>query len=274
VLQQLFARVNSRVFLGEPLCRRQRWLDIAASYATHVMAAGMELRQTGRLAPLAQWWLPSCAALRRSVREADAMIMAVVRERRAQQQTLGAAYVRPNDALQWTIDQGESDATLAQFQLGFAFTGIHTTTVTMTHLLYDLCLYPEYVDVLRQELRDLLGGCGFSASSDVQKLWKMDSFMKESQRLHPVQGGRRPLPPPSPLLSLPRLNSRQRLLRAGRQRTSASRTARRSWWGSACTSPRARCCATRASTAIPRPSTACASTSCASSRARRTATNT
>lgn len=186
----MVARVSSRVFLGDTLCRDQRWLYITLSFARNMVAAGIGLRTAGRfLAPIAKWWLPSCGVLTKTIRDADALIMAVVKERRQEEKAQGDAYVKPSDALQWAIDIGEPDSELANFQLFFSFVAIHTTSSTMTQMVYDLCQYPEYVEILREELREVLGGVNFNAASEVHKLRKMDSFMKESQRLHPIVDG-------------------------------------------------------------------------------------
>ncbi|KAI5856521.1 cytochrome P450 [Tricharina praecox] len=187
-LQQIVARVSSRVFLGETLCRNQRWLDIIINYTTTVMTAGLELREMGQFfARIAKWWLPSYKLLDKSVSDANTMLMDLLKTRREQEKAQGDAYVKPNDALQWAVDQGEPDANMARFQLFLGFAAVHTTSITMTHLVYDLCTYSEYVDMLREELYEVLGNGEFNVKSDVQKLKKMDSFMKESQRLHPIQ---------------------------------------------------------------------------------------
>ena len=49
-------------------------------------------------------------------------------------------------------------------------------------MLYDLAAHPEYVQPMREEVEKILGHEGWTKSS-VLKLRKLDSFIKESQRL-------------------------------------------------------------------------------------------
>ncbi|KAL8949001.1 MAG: hypothetical protein Q9222_004857 [Ikaeria aurantiellina] len=53
------------------------------------------------------------------------------------------------------------------------------------HVLYDFCEHPEYISQLREEIDHALIEDGGWRKSTPGKLWKLDSFMKESQRLSP-----------------------------------------------------------------------------------------
>jgi len=185
---RIVSRISSRLFVGEALCRQKRWLDITLNFSSQINTAGVGLRMAGkRMAPIVKWWIPSYRLFKKTLREADAILMGVVKERRELEKAQGAAYVKPDDALQWALDLGEPDSELANFQLFLSNVAIQTTSAALTHMVYDLCMYPEYVEILREELREVLGDGNFSAKAEVQKLVKMDSFMKESQRLHPLQ---------------------------------------------------------------------------------------
>lgn len=54
-----------------------------------------------------------------------------------------------------------------------------------THALYDLCAMPEYIEPLRSEaeaaLKESKGDWQFST---IKRLQRMDSFLKESQRVN------------------------------------------------------------------------------------------
>jgi cytochrome P450 len=51
--------------------------------------------------------------------------------------------------------------------------------------LYDLAIRPEYLDELRKEAESAIQGHGWTKAA-MQKLRKLDSFMKESVRMNPV----------------------------------------------------------------------------------------
>lgn len=58
---------------------------------------------------------------------------------------------------------------------------------TACFALFDLCLHPEYIEPLRQEIENTTWGTFEKASGQLFPL--MDSFMKESARLTPVESG-------------------------------------------------------------------------------------
>ncbi|KAM6493874.1 Cytochrome P450 [Amanita muscaria] len=62
------------------------------------------------------------------------------------------------------------------------FTAIHTTTMALTHVLYDLATRPEYVQPMRDEVEVMIQEEGWSKSA-IGKMRKLDSFIKESLRL-------------------------------------------------------------------------------------------
>ena len=79
------------------------------------------------------------------------------------------------------------------------FSSIHTTSIvyipfslsqtlivkTLTHAFYNLAAYPEYISPLRDEIEEIVGKEGWTYTS-VLKMRKLDSFLMESIRLHPL----------------------------------------------------------------------------------------
>ena len=70
-------------------------------------------------------------------------------------------------------------------QLSLTVAAIHATTEALTIALLDLVTYPEIIPQLRQEVIQVLGDSGWSKQA-LYNMKLMDSFLKESQRLHPV----------------------------------------------------------------------------------------
>ena len=60
---------------------------------------------------------------------------------------------------------------------------IHTTAKTVSIALVDLLTQPEYIDELREEAIAAIDSDG---QLDINKLVRLDCFLKESQRLQPV----------------------------------------------------------------------------------------
>ena len=53
----------------------------------------------------------------------------------------------------------------------------------MTQALYDLAAHPEYVKEMREEAEAMIGANGWTKPA-MQGMRKIDSFLKESQRLN------------------------------------------------------------------------------------------
>jgi len=73
---------------------------------------------------------------------------------------------------------------LAHRQLVLSLAAIHTTTMAAAQAINDLCQHPEYVDSLREEITEVLED-GKWEKTTLNKMRKLDSFIKESQRLSP-----------------------------------------------------------------------------------------
>jgi hypothetical protein len=64
-----------------------------------------------------------------------------------------------------------------------------------TAAIYDLAAHPEYIEPLQEEIEQVVKEDGYEDGagskklnkSSVPKLWKLDSFLKESQRFTPAQ---------------------------------------------------------------------------------------
>ena len=53
--------------------------------------------------------------------------------------------------------------------------------------MYDLAIHPEYVAPLREEIERLVATDGWKKQT-LMKMWKLDSFIKESLRFHSGAG--------------------------------------------------------------------------------------
>lgn len=61
----------------------------------------------------------------------------------------------------------------------------HTTSMATCQALFQMCEHPEYVPELREEVRRVVEEDHGWRKTSLTKLRKLDSFVKESQRLHP-----------------------------------------------------------------------------------------
>jgi ent-kaurene oxidase len=106
---------------------------------------------------------------------------------------------KSNDGIQWLVEyyhaRGKgallTPELLAQNQLFYAMAAIHSSTAILLSILYDLIdeRYAHVKTELLDEIRDVHKEFGSWSRQAVSKLVKLDSFMKESQRLHYVGHG-------------------------------------------------------------------------------------
>jgi hypothetical protein len=69
------------------------------------------------------------------------------------------------------------------------FAMVDTTSISFSHILLDLASYPqnEYADPIREQIREVLDQYGGSwTTAALNQLKLLDSFIKESMRLHPI----------------------------------------------------------------------------------------
>ncbi|GME27040.1 Cytochrome p450 protein [Neofusicoccum parvum] len=177
------ARLSAQVFLGEPLCRDAAWLAISVSYTLNAMAAVRRLRSWPPPArALLQHLVPECRALRAQIAHARRLIEPEV-EARGRARKGGRAV----DALGWMEEQGVRRGAVLDpvvGQLGLSFVAIHTTSVTMVGVMYDLAREPGLVEKVRREIVEVLREEGGWKKTSLYRMKLLDSCLKESQRVH------------------------------------------------------------------------------------------
>ncbi|KAI8648839.1 Ent-kaurene oxidase [Fusarium sp. Ph1] len=184
---RLISRISARVFLGPDDCHNEEWLNTTAEYSQNLFITGFALRIFPHfLRPFIAPLLPSYRALLRNVSSARRIIGSMVHFREAQQEFQADAN---QDILQWMMSAATGEEkkpeNLAQRMLILSLASIHTTATTMSHAMYDLCDRPEYFEPLREEITGVLGDGGWQKTT-LNRLHKLDSLLKESQRFSPV----------------------------------------------------------------------------------------
>lgn len=188
------SRAGSRVFVGEPLCRDEAWLEAAITFTGHIFETVALLRAfPGFLHPIVSRLLPSYWRLTRQLEFVKKEILIpVINRRRDAERRDDPDYEKPDDFLQWMMDlaETESDAdpgNLAHRCLGIlSMAVVHSSAGTAVQVLYDLITMPEYLEPLRAELVEVLPhGWDSLSQTSLMEMKRLDSFMKESQRFNP-----------------------------------------------------------------------------------------
>ncbi|KAI1438941.1 cytochrome P450 [Xylaria sp. CBS 124048] len=174
----------SRMFGGTAISRNEEWLKSAADYSMDVVSVAVRLRPyPAFLRPLIYPFLEGSKILDGHLRIAKKTFSHIFAERLA----LTDADDKPVDMLQWLADSARgSDRNpdvLAHNMLFMALASVHTSSATIIHVLFDLCANRAFIDELREDVRQAIDESGWTLAA-IAKMKKVDSFMKESQRMN------------------------------------------------------------------------------------------
>lgn len=177
--------------VGDKICHNEEWLDIAKNHAVSVAVQARQLRVWPMLLrPLAHWFQPQGRKLRDQVRRARKIIDPEIQRRRAEKAACVAKGVQPPqyvDTMQWFEDTADGRwYDVAGAQLAMDFAGIYASTDLFVGALVDIARHPDLIQPLRQEIRTVIGEGGWTPAS-LFKLKLLDSCMKETQRIKPVE---------------------------------------------------------------------------------------
>ncbi|QSZ37231.1 hypothetical protein DSL72_009325 [Monilinia vaccinii-corymbosi] len=190
------ARIVSRILCGEKYSSDRVWVENVATFARGVFFSGMLLRRLPRwshgwVAP----WMPTAKQVglmrkmvsedvrglaRGDARAADyergVLLPMLVEDVRGKKRFEGMGEA----AVRWGVENR---------MCRFFFATVETTTLTFTHVLYDVIGHRRelFVEPMRREIRDTYKKfAGVWNRESLGELKSLDAFMRESQRLHPL----------------------------------------------------------------------------------------
>ncbi|KAF5617219.1 gibberellin cluster-C13-oxidase [Fusarium tjaetaba] len=193
------ALLSGRAFVGLPLCRDEGWLQASIGYTVQCVSIRDQLYAWSPvLRPIIGPLLPSVRSVRRHLRFA-AEIMAplisqVLQDNQKQHQANSDQTKERDTFVSWLLrhlpEELRTPEQVGLDQMLVSFAAIHTTTMALTKVVWELAKRPEYVEPLRAEIQGVFGpNVGKEAISinkdALSRLQKLDSFIKEVQRWCP-----------------------------------------------------------------------------------------
>ncbi|KAG1749804.1 cytochrome P450 [Suillus paluster] len=178
-------RVSNRIFVGLPLSRSPEFEALQQQFALQVVMRASIVNFFPKFAhPIIGRLLTNTPS---SIRRCMALLEPIVEERlRNIEQSRDDCSDKPNDMISWLIEVSDKEhRTLRSICLRILvlnFAALHTTAQSFTHALFFLAAYPQYSTPLREEVSAVIDQEGWTKNA-MTKLEKMDSFLKESQRL-------------------------------------------------------------------------------------------
>ncbi|CAN9246071.1 unnamed protein product [Alternaria alternata] len=187
---QLTARLSTRIFLGDTMCRNEAWLSASKAYTATCFIMTLKM---AALPPYLKFLVPYLSSEAKTVRENGNLCREILTPLFTQRQALKAEARRNgqpepvfNDMIDWYEQESKgTNYDPALFQTALSFVAIHTTSELLTHALTLLASEPKYVDALREEIVRVLSSEGLTKGA-LANLKLMDSCLKESQRYRPA----------------------------------------------------------------------------------------
>ncbi|KAH8743285.1 cytochrome P450 [Diaporthe sp. PMI_573] len=190
-LWRIVAKVSGRFFVGAELARSEEYMDMSINYTLEIAGAvkgiaAIKPDEREAKAPS----LPQLLQLQnRRKRTLEFIRPLIAARKKAMAEDID--YQPPDDMIQWILN-GEtkygklSVEDLAELQLFLIFAAIHTTTMTTINAFYTLAAMPEIVPEIRDEIRAVLMEHGTFSTPALQKMEKLDSFLREVMRVYPL----------------------------------------------------------------------------------------
>lgn len=191
-LLRVVAKVSGRIFVGSETCRSEEYLDMSINYTLEVIGATMAISAVPAAErPAKAAALAEVQNLQRRRAQTLAFLKPLIESRR-KAAAEDPDWQKPDDMMQWVLDDGQkkygeqSADELAEIQLGLTFAAIHTTTTVTTNAFYTIAAMPEIVPELRAEITAVLKEHGTFTTAALQKMKKLDSFLREVMREFPL----------------------------------------------------------------------------------------
>lgn len=207
-IPRMVALLSGRAFVGKPLSRNEEWINATVDYTVDTVKAKDEVLQYPALIQnLAVSFLSQIRTVKQHKSKAAKLLRPIIEECMRKFKEEKTADKESSDGfddnqgsfiswlLKWTDEKSREDPfALADTQLMLSFAAIHTTSMALSHVLYDIASHPEFIEPLREEIEQVIAEDGDeidgSGSTNLKKqsfakLKKLDSFMKESQRFSP-----------------------------------------------------------------------------------------
>ncbi|RAL01904.1 cytochrome P450 [Aspergillus ibericus CBS 121593] len=192
IILRIVSRTISRVAVGGGICRNEEYINAISSYTSNaVFTTHMLQFFPWFLRPLISRFTPLEDLHEKMLWIQQELFVPMIQTRRFKEINQ-SMYIKPDDIMQWMMDLAKAsfDCDTENLARGLleltSVKMVHTTTLLLTHALYDLIARPEYVQPLRKEIQKTLKDGWTKVTPEIlDKQRRLDSFLRESQRLNP-----------------------------------------------------------------------------------------
>ncbi|TQS35162.1 hypothetical protein Golomagni_04424 [Golovinomyces magnicellulatus] len=203
-LAKIVAMVSGRLFVGRPLCRNEEWINASINYTFQVTNVKDALSKWPRWkANILGSYCKEVRSIEKFKKQYAKLVQPIVDSHLAKEGNEKIYDDEGNEQgnilacilARMSPEEHKIPGFLVNQLLSLSFASIHTTTITVTNLIYDLASHREYIPLLLDEIKEVMAEDGYETTDDgtlrlhktsLPKLSKLDSFLKESQRVNPL----------------------------------------------------------------------------------------
>lgn len=177
---------NARVFQGTDASKDETWLSASTGYVLSVFECIKALKQWPPwLRPFVYRFIPARSAIDKQWTKGRERLLASMEARKE-----GGGNLEDPPSMLDNLSVGKNEHLAGDvekqllYQMTLVAVGTVTTFSSIVQIIYDLAVHPEYISILREEVQ-----CaerdenGYFTKDSLVAMKKMDSFIKESQRL-------------------------------------------------------------------------------------------
>ncbi|RYO82161.1 hypothetical protein DL764_009646 [Monosporascus ibericus] len=197
-IMKIVTQIVAPTIVGPDICRQSAWVESITGYAQHVFMGAVCLKLVPVvMRPLVAVFTPYLYRIRRYRRMIRKVVSPAIHQRlfwRRQQPELWAARLKSEQMhkIDWLVELSPPDEAtpemIAHRLTGVSFGATYTTSNHIFNCILELAAdFDRWAPPLREEIESVLGSVASSNITNAQlsRLWKLDSFMKEAQRLYP-----------------------------------------------------------------------------------------
>ncbi|KAJ7920455.1 cytochrome P450 [Mycena leptocephala] len=185
-MKKLIARAINRIFVGLPVCRNEGYLELMMKFG---IDAAIRAQVINLLPSFLQPVLgPFISSRKQSVRRSAKYLKDLINYRIGQEEKFGRDWSgKPNDFLSWLLEvlpHYEKNVPIITARILLTnMSALHSTAAILTHAVFDLTTNPQHIASLREEVEKVVGELGWTREA-INKMPRVDSFLRESQRMH------------------------------------------------------------------------------------------
>ncbi|CAG8971545.1 hypothetical protein HYALB_00005441 [Hymenoscyphus albidus] len=176
MFMKVVSRTVNRALVGFPLCRNDTWFKTSMAYMADAFVISSTLRPLPYiLRPFKFMFLGARTSIKSHMATANKLLSPLISERVPNDP-------KHHDVVQWMVDgakgKDKNPEEITHKILFLCLASMSSSTMGITHALFDFCSMRQYIEPMREEIAQAIAEEGGWKLSALQRMRKLDSFLK------------------------------------------------------------------------------------------------